>query len=73
MVELQHVPDRPAWTCSACGEDWPCEPARAELRAEQSGSYLTLSMWINMVDAARDNPRAAPARLYERFVGWTQQ
>lgn len=66
-----HVPRRPTWECVACGQPWPCPPARAQLTAELAAervstvSYLTAQMWVAYADL-----RAPVAELVARFLGW---
>jgi hypothetical protein len=71
-VTDDHPAARPSWDCAACGRPWPCDPAREQLAAEFSGTYLTLFLSVDMVDAARDNPGIPPSELHERFLAWTR-
>jgi hypothetical protein len=34
-------------------------------------TQLAIYGWLQLEDAARDMPFAAPADLFERFIGWT--
>lgn len=70
----EHAPQRPAWTCSSCGADWPCSPART-LLGEQYGAErvsLAAQMAIELGRAAVELPTATSRQLYERFVEWTR-
>ncbi|MDT4992019.1 MAG: hypothetical protein QOH97_1911 [Actinoplanes sp.] len=67
-----HPAARPSWDCAGCGRPWPCDPARERLAGEFSGTYLTLFLAVDMVDAARDNPGIPPSEPHERFLAWTR-
>jgi hypothetical protein len=69
---LEHRPDRPSWNCQTCVAAWPCEPARKQLAAETSGTYLIVRMSAELVEACRDQLPLPPGELYERFIGWTR-
>lgn len=75
MSADQHEADRSTWDCKACGTPWPsCEESRAQLVDEHGwGTHLTLWMSIDMIDAARANPKIPPHVLYQRFVAWTKE
>ncbi|MBG0560162.1 hypothetical protein [Actinoplanes aureus] len=66
-----HVPDRPSWRCRACGDPWPCDPARERLAAELSRVDLAVLMWDHLEEAARDMPKAPASELFDRFLRWT--
>jgi len=68
---IEHLPKRPYWDCAACGRSWPCDPAREHLATELDRTQLAIYAWLQLEDAVRDMPSAAPAELYERFVAWT--
>jgi hypothetical protein len=67
-----HMPLRPLWSCAGCGDRWPCGPRQRQLRAEYSGTSVSLAMYLAacMVDAAHDLPHASAGLLYDRFLGW---
>lgn len=69
---MQHLPDRPAWTCGGCGQEWPCEPARRHFLAnyEDSSVSLSLVMASHFAEACRDLPHARAGELHYRFLGW---
>jgi hypothetical protein len=73
VTDVEHSAARPAWDCASCGRPWPCDPAREQLAVELGGTYLTLFLALDLVDAARDNPRIPPSELYERFIAWTRR
>jgi hypothetical protein len=67
-----HRPERPVWRCTACGDDWPCETRRAELRHESGGQVVSLALMMAMyfVEAFQYHPKVSPAQFHERFLGW---
>ncbi len=73
-----HTALRPMWCCRACGQPWPCAPARLVLKAEYADDQIGLSLYLCglLHEAARDlyrlNPDAgpSPADLFRRFVAW---
>ena len=69
--EPQHIEERPSWDCRACGQPWPCEIARKELKAELSPTLLSVHMWTRLEVAAEDEPDTSAAALFRRFIGWT--
>jgi hypothetical protein len=71
----EHEPGRPSWDCGACGEPWPCPPARESLATEMCGhpTVLNLYMSAQLAQAADDlaaTYRSMPPNLVERFTGW---
>lgn len=69
----EHVPRQPSWTCAACGDEWPCEYARADLVAESSAGRTPVLVYlaICLADAVGDlSPGGLSPGLYDRFVGW---
>ena len=68
----QHVANRPAWDCRACGQDWPCDPAREELATTMDRVVLAMFMGDRMVQAAYDIPSITPEELFGRFMYWTR-
>ncbi|GIJ69956.1 hypothetical protein Voc01_048730 [Virgisporangium ochraceum] len=72
-VMSQHRVQRPEWTCRIDGENWPCPPARRQLRdihKEDPDVLSRLLATLSMV-AAVDLGTPSPALLYRRFVAWT--
>jgi hypothetical protein len=66
-----HMPDRPSWDCSTCGQPWPCDPAREELAAELDRTALAIYVCAFLTEATADMPHALPAELYSRFLAPT--
>jgi hypothetical protein len=66
-----HAPERPSWDCLACGQPWPCDPAREELKADLDRVSLAIYMWNQLEVAVRDLPPTPPAEIFERFIKWT--
>ncbi|RZU49259.1 hypothetical protein EV385_1001 [Krasilnikovia cinnamomea] len=73
----RHTPDRPAWSCRACTEPWPCATAKADLLAEfqAAPSALTVYLAAQMYDALADlhgpdQPR--PPDWHDRFLAWAR-
>ncbi|GAA1820759.1 flavin reductase [Planosporangium flavigriseum] len=62
---------RPAWTCAACGMDWPCPTKRSQLAAEydRARTSLALVMAGYFVEAAEDLPLRGCGEMYIRFAG----
>jgi hypothetical protein len=68
---LEHTWQRPSWRCRACGQQWPCAPARASLTDGADRVSLAMYMWGNLDQAVNDLPRRSPEELFHQFVGWT--
>ncbi|RZU51830.1 hypothetical protein EV385_3666 [Krasilnikovia cinnamomea] len=69
-----HRYTRPSWDCAACGEPWPCAPARAELIDQYAQAKLSLAIHLGsvLVEAIDDfvgRPGPVPD-LYSRILGW---
>ena len=64
-----HLPIRPAWTCGACGQQWPCPTRQRELRAEYDGARVSLMLHLVgcFVEASADLPTAAAGTLHRRL------
>lgn len=74
MSDFRHRPRRPGWSCEADGSEWPCHAARKVLTGSFVGDEDGLSRhmsWLQLT-AARDLGVVDPARLYQRFVRWTE-
>lgn len=70
----EHAPQRPAWICACCGQDWPCSPARVQL-GEQYGAQrvnLAVQMFVQLGYAVSELTTVTPAQLFERFIAWTR-
>lgn len=71
----QHAPLRPAWTCVADGEPWPCPGARLRLWSDYAGDPTRLAVYMStllMTAAADTGSRGAlPPELFNRFMAWT--
>ncbi|RZU50566.1 hypothetical protein EV385_2341 [Krasilnikovia cinnamomea] len=68
---MEHIEERPSWSCLACGKPWPCDPARKSLAGELSPTGLRIHMWIRLEVAVGDLPPTAAAELFDRFLRWT--
>lgn len=72
---LVHLPDRPAWTCQACGAPWLCREARLELldvydfAAPELRNLLDFAM-VRAVDDFRAYGMPRPAEIGVRLFGW---
>jgi hypothetical protein len=69
----EHNPQQPSWNCRACGNEWPCAPARADLTAESIAGRTSVLVYLTMclADAVADlSTGRLPADMYGRFVGW---
>lgn len=71
-VTVEHTAQRPSWDCRACDKPWPCDPAREALAAEKERVSLSVYMWMQLEDAARDLPNEPASALFERFIHWTR-
>jgi hypothetical protein len=69
-----HQPDRPGWDCRACGQPWPCSPARVQLGDAYGPDRAGLAIYMaSLLDrAVVELPRPTPLELFERFVAWTR-
>lgn len=74
----EHIPRRPTWVCRICETDWPCDSAKATLRAEYRLDPLALFVYLGLClhEATEDlytlNPNSGPdpVELHARFMGW---
>lgn len=71
MDEL-HGAKRPAWTCTRCGEPWPCPVRRQQLIASYAGDTVSLRILQRqqLVHAASELLYISIEDLHERFIGW---
>lgn len=67
-----HLPVRPAWTCRACGREWPCPTRKRQLLAEYEGARVSLTLYLSgyFIEACTDLPDACCGGLHNRFLGW---
>lgn len=74
MVDQEeHTPHRPDWLCRACGQEWPCAPAKVRLGeqyAHRRRIELALYMAAQLQDALAELPDDAGADLQTRFMAW---
>lgn len=70
LAITEHLPRRPWWTCRACQLEWPCQPARNELRQRLTRRILGLFMGECMRAAINEMTAPEPGSLYERFLAW---
>lgn len=70
----EHLPMRPTWVCSGCGEEWPCAHARLGLTIEFAEFPATLQIYLSSQYCAALAdlwPWPATPDLYARFMLWT--
>jgi hypothetical protein len=77
MANGEHTAERPDWTCRACGDPWPCAPAKVELTEDyrRFPSSLVVYLAAHLTDAIDDlaaGRGGIPPDLYDRFVGWAR-
>lgn len=68
--KIAHAPEREWWLCRACGSEWPCAPARAELEAAVTvdlPGHMAHLMQLAAHDLGLSNQ---PSKLYRRFLHW---
>jgi hypothetical protein len=66
-----HQPERPGWTCAACGEPWPCPDRRASMMAGTWTAVLRgLTMARYFPDALADRPPVEAGALWRRMFLW---
>jgi hypothetical protein len=69
-----HDYTRPGWDCGACGQPWPCPPAKVEIGERYPDR---VALWYHMLGrlyaAAGEMPRGYdPGELHDRFMAWTR-
>jgi hypothetical protein len=68
-----HRPERFSWRCREDGNEWPCGLARKALAtAFADDGELSRHMARLQLLAAEELAVADPAKLYDRFVRWTE-
>jgi hypothetical protein len=73
MVAIEHSPERPSWHCRACGEPWPCAPAREQLVEETGGgTILAIQCWVYFDLYVRDMGNGPLGEAFQRFIGWAR-
>ncbi|MFC0526201.1 flavin reductase [Phytohabitans kaempferiae] len=74
MAAGEHTPTRPSWTCSDCGEDWPCDKARGQLGQEYGEHRVNLAVYMatQLGHAAGELSGVSTTELYQRFIAWTR-
>jgi hypothetical protein len=67
-----HGPARPAWTCTTCGDDWPCPTRRRQLTELCRGDPRLLLAYLApyVADARTDLVDPGADGIAERFTGW---
>ncbi|MBM7083320.1 MULTISPECIES: hypothetical protein [Micromonospora] len=67
-----HVPARPSWQCTGCGEPWPCRVRRDRLLGEYADDRAALGVYLGLqlVEALTDLSRQPAGDLHTRFLGW---
>ena len=75
----KHRPGRPHWHCMVCGQQWPCPPARQDLRraaADGQSEEVRRALDFARQDAERDFEVLGILReqgdLHDRFLAWLQ-
>ncbi len=69
-----HSYDLVTWRCTVDGADWPCVPAKRQLREQHAHDDLHTYMSWCARRAARDlgvHSGAELGALYDRMVTWT--
>lgn len=67
---MEHIAQRPSWDCRACGEPWPCDPAREALTAEMGGTERRIYLWSCLEEAMGHLPPTPAAETFDRFLSW---
>ncbi|WFE63296.1 hypothetical protein [Micromonospora sp. WMMD714] len=69
---VAHVPARPGWQCTGCGEPWPCRVRRDRLLSEYADDRAALGVYLGLqlVEALTDLSRQPAGDLHTRFLGW---
>jgi hypothetical protein len=67
-----HNPQRPSWSCTGCGDPWPCISRKRQLVAEyqHDPTALRVYMAVQFADAAQDLGMTPAGVLWVRVVGW---
>jgi hypothetical protein len=68
--EVEHIPRRPSWDCSTCGQPWPCGTARTEIASGGDSTSRIIYLEIQLSHAQADMPQTPIGELYQRFIAW---
>ena len=66
-----HEPVRPAWVCRVCGQVWPCQTRRDQLRAAvRSGGRFGVGLLLDhcLIQILQDQPDRCPGCLAEQLL-----
>lgn len=69
ILMMSHTPERPSWSCGACGDPWPCLVARVTLRTHMTDETLRVVM-AAFVHSAVAGDLPLNGTTYDRFYGW---
>jgi hypothetical protein len=61
--------------CAACGQPYPCSPARVKLGEAYAGDRVGLAVYMGMQlehAAGEIGGTTPPKELWERFLAWTR-
>jgi hypothetical protein len=67
-----HQPLIPTWSCSSCGQAYPCRPAREDLLLDLGWIRVAIYSAVLMEHAAKDVRPLNPRELWQRFLEWTE-
>lgn len=76
---MAHLAMRPLWRCRACGEPWPCRPARASLLSEYHADrtalliYLATMMYEASAQLRQLDPQVSATEMTDRFLSWARR
>lgn len=67
-----HAPTRPDWTCTACGDEWPCRTRKRQLTELFQDNTVGLINYLTpyLADANMDLRELTTVKLAKRFLGW---
>lgn len=70
-----HAPSRPDWSCTACGDEWPCPTRKRQLVELFPGNVRGLVGYMTpyLVDANVELSHLSTTQVTERFVGWCER
>ncbi|MCM0678641.1 hypothetical protein NCC78_28800 [Micromonospora phytophila] len=62
----------PTWTCTGCGQDWPCVTKQSQLLVEFGGPRVALAVYLGscLSAALQDLPALSVGHAQARFLGW---
>lgn len=76
---MAHLAMRPLWHCRACGQPWPCPPARESLLQEYRNDrtalliYLATLMYEAGAQLRQLGPQVDAETLADRFLLWARR